>query len=282
MPPRNLVLATDLSCRSDRALDRARALATEWNARLTIVHAFEAPPPVSELPSWRRPLDPRDLATRQIHEDLRDSSALAYDLVIERAEPARLVLDTATRVGADLIVTGIPRDETLRSAVVGTTVEAITRGAQVPVLAARTRPRGRYRNVAVATDFAEPSRQALVTAVELFPDARVRLFHAFQVFYEGFITDKDAAREDVAVRAEADARAFLAATELPSARRIEIQCEYGPPDEVLADLVLSGGVNLVVAGTRGAGRVSTLLLGSVAQALLTRLPGDVMVVPRTE
>jgi len=39
-PPKAILLATDLSARCDRALDRAALLASEWQAQLIIVHAL--------------------------------------------------------------------------------------------------------------------------------------------------------------------------------------------------------------------------------------------------
>lgn len=282
MPPKKLLLATDLSCRCDRALDRAAALARDWGARLVVVHAIEHAQPVSSAPSWRRPLDPREAAMQRIIADLGDPGSLALELVVERGEPAQLVLDTAAQLGAELIVSGVARDETLGRALLGTTVEALARRAAVPLLAVRSRPRGPYRNVLVATDFSEGSRKALVTSLELFPVANLRLFHAFQVVYEGFIDDKMAARDAAARQAQAEAREHLAGVELPAGRELATLVEYGAPEVALRELMLSGAVDLVVAGTRGRGRVATLFLGSVARDLLTGLPGDVLIVPRRE
>ncbi len=38
-PPRAILLATDLTARSDRALSRAQLLAKNWQSRLVAVHA---------------------------------------------------------------------------------------------------------------------------------------------------------------------------------------------------------------------------------------------------
>ncbi len=282
MTPKRILLATDLSCRCDRALDRAAALAAEWGARLVVVHAIERPAPVSNAPSWRRPIDPREAAMQRILADLREPGALDLELVVERGEPAQLVLDTAARRGAELIVTGVARDETLGRALLGSTVDALSRRARAPVLAVRSRPRGPYRDVVVATDFSEDARRALVTTLELFPAARVRLYHAYQVVYEGFIEDKMSARDGSAQRAQAEAREHLAGIALAAGREISTLVEHGPPEIGLRELVLTRGVELVVAGTRGRGRVATLFLGSVAKELLASLPGDVLIVPRGE
>lgn len=69
-PPRSILLATDLSARSDRALDRAALLAKQWHSHLTILHVFEdqrSPlDSVDPLPSWRRPPDPLSIVKKNI------------------------------------------------------------------------------------------------------------------------------------------------------------------------------------------------------------------------
>ena len=42
IPPKRIMLATDLSSRGDRALNRAIQLANTWQAELLIVYALEA------------------------------------------------------------------------------------------------------------------------------------------------------------------------------------------------------------------------------------------------
>lgn len=41
MPVKTIIVATDLSARSDRAVDRAVLLAQIWRARLILLHAIE-------------------------------------------------------------------------------------------------------------------------------------------------------------------------------------------------------------------------------------------------
>jgi nucleotide-binding universal stress UspA family protein len=96
--PRRILLATDLSGRCDRALDRAAQLAAQWRAKLVVVHALEwdyqAPAEtVREVPSWRRDRNSRAaVAERQIHEDLLDHN-VPFEVVIEEGEPSALVLN---------------------------------------------------------------------------------------------------------------------------------------------------------------------------------------------
>lgn len=277
-----VLLATDLSYRSDRAMDRATMLAAEWRTRLVALHVLEEPAPVSDLPSWRRPPDPLQAARQRVRNDLRGAEGVEVDVLVERGEPATVILEVSGRLGCELVVTGVARDETLGRALLGTTVEKLTRAADVPVLVVKSRPREPYRQVVVATDFSEGSRQALEAVLTLLPTAQVTLFHAFDVPYEPALRDPMAAREAAAQRAMEESRAFLAATPAAAEREraIEILCEYGEVSALLEDLVQAGGVDLVALGTAGRAGFANLLLGSVAERLLGRLPGDVMAVRR--
>jgi nucleotide-binding universal stress UspA family protein len=58
---------------------------------------------------------------------------------------------------------------------------------------------------------------------------------------------------------------------------VEPLLRYGAPTEVLLDDDL--GADLIVVGTRGVGRVTGLLLGSVSQAVVDRARCPVLVVP---
>ncbi|OJY22332.1 MAG: hypothetical protein BGO98_37765 [Myxococcales bacterium 68-20] len=280
MPPEKILFATDLSCRCDRALDRAAELAREWKARLVVCHALEAPPPVIDAPSWRRPLEPKEIVWQRIYADLSEPGMVDVEVIVERGEPAPLVLDTAARLGCELIVTGVARDETLGRVLLGTTVESVVRRSKVPVLVVKARARRPYRDVMVASDFSEGSRKALVTALAMYPTARLSVFHAYQVLCEGFVDDKMSARSSAEHQARLDGQAFLADTPVPAVQRVPLLCEYGTPVALLSELMQTGRVDLVVAGTRGRGRVAELLLGSIAQQLLADVPGDVMVVPQ--
>ena len=273
MPPRNLLLATDLDRRTDRAMDRAAALATEWSTGLVVVHAIEGSPE-----GWprARPKNPRVAATQRIRDDLPKSVPTELDIVVERADAVKLILDTIARLDCQFVVTGVARDSGFGRASAGATVDALARLSPVPVLAVKSRPNRPYRNLIVATDFSEPSRDALLTAIEMFPSANIVLFHAYHVMYESFIDDKCAARDAEARHAEDKAREFLSTTAVGD-RQIHIRTEHGPPEQALRELVAAGGVDLVVVGTRGRGTLGQLLFGSVARSIVADVPVDVLI-----
>jgi nucleotide-binding universal stress UspA family protein len=277
-----ILLATDLSCRCDRALDRAALLAATWSARLVVAHALRRPQPVTDAPSWRQGMDAKQIAERRVRTDLRGADGIDVEVVVQRTTPVPLILRTTKRAACDLIVTGVARDETLGRMLLGTTVDALVRKSPVPVLVVKTRPRGPYRNVVVATDFSQGSRTALETAVTLFPDGGIRLFHAYDVPLESHVNDRMLARESVGRDARERARKFLAATPAVQATAdvMPVLCEYGNAAGLLNELASTDQIDLVVIGSTGQGGVLGLLLGSTAQRLVTTLQSDVLVVPR--
>ncbi len=256
-------------------------LAGAWRAPLVVLHVLEEPSPVTDAPSWRRPADPRAAALERVRRDLGEAGRdLQVEVVVERGEPAAVILETVERYGCELVVTGVARDELLGRLVVGGTVDRLARASGVPLLVVKSRPRRPYGRVVVATDFSDGSRDALEAALEVAPGAEVTLFHAYDVPLEGFVSDKMAAREDAARRARAECDAFLAATPAAQDRQIATLCEYGDPAALLPELVVARNVDLVALGTEGRGGLKKLLLGSVAERLLPRIPVDVLLVRR--
>lgn len=277
MKPNRILLATDLTVRCDRALDRAVLLASQWDAELKVLHVLVAPQPVADEPSWHNSPDRAATARRQILSDLRETGKVRLEVIVERGQPAPKVLEAAESRGAELIVAGVPREETIARALLGSTLGTVARKAKAPLLVAKTRPRGPYRHVVVATDFSAASRSALETAIELVPDAEITVFHCFRVQFESFADDKMAVRAATAARAMEEARAFGASMPAAASRpAMPVLCEHGDIVRVLTALAHEKETDLVVLGAKGHSRVADLLLGSTAQRLVAELPIDVL------
>jgi nucleotide-binding universal stress UspA family protein len=286
MQPRAVLLATDLSARCDRALDRATLLAEAWNANLVVVHALEQAQSFYQadlerrLPSWRRSHDARPIVEHQIRHDMLRGASVPLTVVVEKAEPAELIVRAAVDHACDLIVTGLARDETLGRFGLGNTVDRLVRGTGVPILVARERAREPYRNIVVATDFSEAAKRAFEVALGFFPDDRLTVFHAYQPPYAGLAEDPARLAEQYGSIANADCDAFLQSIEMGDARRRSLGriVEHGYAPDLIAQYVQDRGVDLIVLGTRGRNRLAQMLLGSTAKDILWSLPCDVLLV----
>jgi len=283
-PPEAILLATDLSARCDRALDRAVSLAGEWQARLTALHVMEEPAPGAlvggtPVPSWRRARDPQRVAEARIRSELRE---VAPDLtvVIDRGDAADAILRTAEACHCGLVVAGVARDEALGRLALGSTVARLVRRSAVPVLVVRERGHRPYRRVVVATDFSESSRHALEAAVRFFPHRAVTLFNAYDAPMAGLASDAAAFRDQFRAGAARDGEAFLKSADLGGwhGSKPRVLIEHGEPDRILYDYASEEDVDLVALGTHGRSALFEVLIGGVAQRLLATLPCDTLVV----
>lgn len=264
--PGSILVATDLSARCDRALDRAAQLSREWRAELVAVHAVDA---ADMRLAAHAPDERQALAAQRLRADLLAQGIDAAAHVVE-GEAVQAVLHEARRAQAGLVVTGLARDEPFGRKLLGTTVERLARVLEVPLLTVRNRARGPYRRVVVATDLSPASVPALRTALHWFGAAHVTVFHACEP-----------GTGDASLQAVADeCRRFLAQAGLDDgvARRVRLVLEPGGVERQLGRYVRQHEADLVVLGTEGAGGIRKALLGSQAEALLRGLDCDVMVV----
>jgi len=281
--PKKILLATDLSGRCDRALDRAVMLADEWKASLVVVHAVEPDYQMviedeHDVPSWRRSsLRRMSMAERQVREDLHGRN-VPFEVVVEDGEPSEVVLRAAAERGCDLIVTGTARNETFGRFILGTTVDRLARRASAPLLVVKARARKPYTKIAVATDFSDLSRRALEGAAELFPRTTTALLHSYRPIAAGLTSTKigDEAGHQFAVD---ECARFIAAATLPPEHRAKLQIviEQGDIEAVVKAYAEDKGLDLLVIGARGRNPVLDLLLGSTAERLLRSAPCDVLV-----
>jgi nucleotide-binding universal stress UspA family protein len=282
--PRALLLATDLSARSDRALDRAVSLAAGWKSNLTVLHVLEeaALPlePLNPLPSWRRPPEPLDMVRSNILTDLGELAATA-NVLVDEGDIVDSIMRVAHAEKSDLIVIGVARNELLGKLMLGRTVDRLLRRSAVPLLVVKERPRRAYRHIVVATDFSESSRHALVAAMNFFPDETLTVFHAYDPPMSGLMDDAAAYRRDYRKIAEQECGAFLQdAKQFLNQRHRppHLLIEYGAPNHLLRDYAADKSADLVVVGTHGRSAIFDVLLGSVAKRILEDVPCDILVI----
>ena len=159
-----ILVATDFSACSRSALQLATALARRRGASLCVVHVVE--PPTLDLPAapinataWELELlaaAERELA--RLASELRQSEITVETRAII-GSPARLILDLAGEIGAELIVLGTHGRKGAAHLFLGSVAEQVVRAARYPVLVTRAgavahgRWDGRRRlHVAIAAD----------------------------------------------------------------------------------------------------------------------------------
>jgi nucleotide-binding universal stress UspA family protein len=275
---RQILLATDLSARCDRAFDRAVLLARAAGARLTIATALERSPDdlveAEAQPRWQRN-DRLVDARRQIREDLEGMGVDAR-IVVRRGRAGELMARMARENSFDLIVTGIAQTTGLARMILGATVEAVLRERAAPVLVVKRRARHEYRTVLIGTDFSDPSRAALQSASALFPQAQLTVLHAYHGGRAGTQENDQVAYR----RALDDCARFVAATPPPASSAIRCVADAGVPATLLNRYALDKRIDVLAVGTHGRRSMLDLLFGSTCAALIGSSPCDTLIVPQ--
>lgn len=278
--PRRILLATDLSSRCDRALDRAAQLTDEWRAELIALNVLDPSTSPDQILTWvGGSSDEQLLATarRQLMRDIESVKVPAKLHISRSGDPPAAIRQMASDTQFDLVVAGVSRNDILGQLLLGSTVEKLARSLAVPLLVVHSRVHEPYQRIVVATDFSECSRNALLAAAQLFPKRELILYHAHGLSVAR-LADKSIRCGGSAVIAESECAAFLNATTLPKETKFRVVIEDGAVETMLTRYVREHEIDLVVIGSRGHGLMS-LLLGSTAAKLLDWLPCDTLLVP---
>lgn len=281
MPPQRILLASDLSSRGDRALDRAAQLAQQWGAELLILHAVEgeglASPEHQGLPSWRRPPNTHALVEQQIREDVRWERPLK--VLVEEGPAARAIVAAAEREQCDLVVVGLGRSRVFAWPPLGKTIDELFRRCPTSLLVVKKRPRAPYAHLLVGVDFTPEAKAGLEAAGQLFPDASVTAMNAFDMPYRTLLPDSQLGR-DFGEMERATLDAFTQDARLPPAfrGRLRTLIEHGPPEAMLSAYVMEQGADLTVVGAYGRGRIFHTLVGGNGPRIVEATPSDILVV----
>lgn len=276
--PRRLLLATDLSARCDRALDRAAQLAGEWQAELLALNVVAPTASPDQTLAWIRGAGDEALlrvARQRLARDLAAVDIPATLHLVRSEDAGAAIRQTAASTHSGLVVTAVSRNETLGRLFLGSTVENLARSLPQPLLVVHNRATGPYRRILVASDFSESSRHALVSALHLFPRRELVLYHAHALAMSG-LSDALSHASACGGAGKAECAAFIAATPLPEEAKLRPVVECGAIESTLTRYVREHDIDLVVVGSQGRSGLMGLLLGSTAARLLDWLPCDTL------
>lgn len=278
---KHLLVASDLTALSDRAIERAVRLAAQFDAHLTVIHVID------EALHGAVRTHLRADAEKVIGDQLAGAAAggsVKTDVRVVEGEAFVEIVHTAATVEADIIILGMHRKQGAKELFVGTTMERLLRLSDRPVLVVKDRPARPYERVLIPVDFSVPSRRALAAACRLVPGGDFHVIHSFEVPFAGFITGEAARRE-----VEADHRARLEA--MVEAEMTQLLDEFpglpgqvtssvhrGAVMQVIQDRVHALRPDLVVMGTHGRTGIARAMIGSVALEILSEPPSDVLAV----
>ncbi|WP_263145164.1 universal stress protein [Pseudomonas sp. RIT-PI-AD] len=280
----SLLVATDLSARSEHAILRAVRLVRDFGCDWTLLHVVDEDYPESVLEHQVAQITELLLARVDRLETL---CGRRPRVLVCAGDAERCIGEMSLELGVDLVLLGRHRPSAAREAFVGTTGERVLRRARLPVLRVSGPAEEDYRGLLLALDLSPTSAAALRRSRDLGLLERYRswVLYAFEPFAKGFMLyagiDQAQMREHVAEterRAARALRTFLAEQEanFPEER---LRVSEGAPLEVVRRTQAELRPQLLVIGTHGQLSLKKAMLGGLATALLKEGAGDILCVP---
>ncbi|MCP4004240.1 MAG: universal stress protein [bacterium] len=274
---KTILVPTDFSKPSDKALAMATSIARKMEAKVHLLHAYQLPlEVVAPIPAPYQ--DQLHEMSVQGLEELQDglskhgitSSAEAVD-----ESPLVAISAAAKRHSVDLIVMGSRGAKGLEHVFLGSVAERTVRTAHCPVLTVRRDcgPEETFATIVVAMDFSDPASRALALARQFaskMGPARLILVHAHYIppDVEALFKEQGTPlpRPSLAPVAE---RLEPMVLELQDAGLTsDFVLEPGVPERLIVDVAKTNNADLIAIGTHGRGGLSRFLLGSVAERVV--------------
>ena len=282
MPPRDMLVISDLSPIANNAVWRAAQLASEYQASVRVLHVTRDPGQLADASAQ----------LSQLAQAVQQRLPVAVQAEVVRGDFSREV--ARATLGASILVVAARERSTVRERMAGKSTERLIRFSRVPVLVVR-RPVARvresalvaplkgnlYQRVLVSVDLGADASGVIAAATYLSQDRKMQVFHAVHAAGSaGACSPSDpGVRPGTAVERTRNALDEL--IERSGAARHGAGSAVGfgrAADSVLAK-ERAIGAELIVLGKRQRGLFSEFFLGAVTQAVLSEARCDVLLVP---
>lgn len=269
----SILVATDLSTRSDRAVQRALRLSVKLRLPCHIVSVVDDDMPEDILADRVRDVSHR---LERFAASLAAPGQVVTSAVVP-GDPHQAILEQAEALDARLIVLGLHRSRPFLDLFRETTLVRVVRGSRRPVLLVNEPVAQDYARVLVPVSFSPSCAAALRMAGVVAEGAHIRSFHAVPIPYSGLTGEgpgSAAARElcDLATRQR---DAWSAGLDLPPALP-EIEIISGGITETIGRM-MAVAPDLIAVGAHTRSGFAPNVLGSFVTDLIFAPPCDLLV-----
>jgi nucleotide-binding universal stress UspA family protein len=281
-----IVVATDGTRSADAAMRAAERMAAHGAVDVHVIAVLEPLPLVAAdygllLPPADAEEARRSALGQRVREQVRDvagGSAMWHVEVLD-GDPASVIARTARERKARMIIIGIGHHELTDRLFGGETALHTLRRSRVPVWAVSSTFKDLPSRAVIATDFSFASVRAARAALSVFDSlTMVYLVHVaprLELQPEAFAAWMTAYGEGV----EPAFARITAELRLPDHVKVETITLQGKPSREILTFARSTHADLVVTGSRGAGLMDRLLVGSTATGLVRGSEYSVFGVP---
>ena len=271
-----ILVATDMSARSDRAIERAFLLAKDMALPVQALLILDDALPEDLL----SPLHEKaETQLRAICE--RNANGVAFQVTVQAGDPTDEILKASAPADETLLVMGPHRPRPFLDGLRETTMQRVVRRTEAPVLLATIPVTGPYGSQLSLVDYGPASTAALKLGADLTHGAPIVATHAIHVPYSGMLETTGSVQMDLQAaflkETEVQDADWRSETELPTALQDKTHMLQAPPMGVVHEMTRDGRFDLITAGAHGRVGAARSYLGSLALDLMRQPPCDVLI-----
>jgi nucleotide-binding universal stress UspA family protein len=279
-----IMVATDFSERSDRALRRATLLARQSGASLILVNAIDDDRPQHIFKEEKRQAE---ALLRELASTVRSVDGVECEARVVLSEPSEAIGQAARDIAPDILVIGPHRRHIFRDIFIGTTAERTIRAASCPVLMVNAAPVGPYRHFLATTDLSEASGNAIAaySRLKLAEQALQSVLHVFSAPLLHLAVSRAMAKEerqsyidDERKKASLALSKFMKSAKVSGFKPVLRHEDTTAKAEILAAAEEMRS-DLILVATHSKRGLERYLLGSVTEQVLRDSPVDVLAIP---
>lgn len=270
---KNILVATDLSARSDRAVQRAVRLGAKLGLPCHVLSVIDDDLPGDLLTSLLKDVETR--LTQFVNGVAAPGQRVTSGVMA--GDPQEVLLAQAEALDAGLVVLGLHRRRPLLDLVRDSTMVRIVRTSRRPVLLVKDIPNHDYARVLVPVSFSPACAAAMRMAKAIAPSAEMRSFHAVPIPFAGLTGDGpgSAMAQELCVQAEKERDVWLAGLGMTEGLP-EVEIISGGRSQTMERLA-SARPELIAVGAHTRSGFLPNVLGSFVTDLIHTAPCDLLV-----
>ncbi|HVN70953.1 MAG TPA: universal stress protein [Desulfomonilia bacterium] len=145
--PKTILVPTDFSQSSDRALEKAVDMAEKYNSKIVLLHVIDENIQQCVVDYCLRNEEVEQLEEESVKRSrerlmqeanaLKGSRHVEIDFDLKKGVPAEIILDEQLKTGTDLIIIGSHGKKNIMKHLIGSVTDKVVRAAKAPVMVVR-------------------------------------------------------------------------------------------------------------------------------------------------
>jgi nucleotide-binding universal stress UspA family protein len=271
---KNILLATSFSKSSDYVLADALYIAKTFKSKIT---------PIYVLPNNIENEEAKELlkqfAIQQlnlIHEKIKSANVETSKPILEYGIFSDKITETAEKINANMVIIGA--GEQLENDVfkLGANAEKIIKKSNSPVFVVKNEKQFTIKKILCPVDFSSESERAIKNAITLARRFKAQLvvFSVYEISHLYSIKHKIDLEEQIKIIRTAHEKEFAAFLDNFNLTGLDIifETKQGVPDVEIIKAVDRHNSDLLIIGTTGRSGISKILMGSVTEKVIRKIP----------